>query len=198
MPTSEVASKGSQGGIFLLAGLCFLLPFVSLSCASEDVARGMEVEQVDQDLTGLQLVTGGPRREGLDGSGPLGRPDPDADEVFSIPAEPFAIIALVAALAGLALVLVRVTRTRLLGAAIAGAVGAGSLVLLALSPSLRALGLSEVTLLYGFWITLGTFGLATGAHVLQLRSSGMSSRPLQEPSRENGRETRSPTTGLDT
>ena len=67
--------------------------------------------------------------------------------------------------------------------------GAGSLLLLALSPTLRGLGLSAVTLLYGFWIALGLFGLATGAHVLQLRSSGMSARPVpQELLREHGRE----------
>jgi Zn-dependent protease len=73
---------------------------------------------------------------------------------FSIPAEPFAAVAFVAALVGFSLVFVRVTTTRLLGASIAGAAGTASLVLLALSPTLRALGLSAVTLLYGFWITL--------------------------------------------
>lgn len=173
MPTSESASKGGQGALFALAGLCFLLPFVSLSCASEEAAEGMEINQEDQRLTGLQLVRGGERREGFDGSGPMGQPDPDADEVFLIPAEPFAIVAFVAALAGLALVFVRVSRTRLLGASIAGAAGTGSLLLLATSPTLRVLGLSAVTLLYGFWITLGIFGLATAAHVLQLRSGGI-------------------------
>lgn len=77
---------------------------------------------------------------------------------------------------GLGFVFVRVAGTRLLGASIAGAVGAGSLVLLAMSPSLRALGLSAVTLLFGFWIALGLFILATGAHVLQLRSNVVSNR----------------------
>ena len=101
MAAPDVASKGAQGGLFLLAGLCFLLPLVSLSCASEEAARGLEEELSDQDLTGLQLVTGRTRREGVFG-GPLGRPDPDADEAFPIPAEPFAIVAFAAALAGLA------------------------------------------------------------------------------------------------
>jgi hypothetical protein len=55
MATPDVASKGAQGGLFLLAGLCFLLPLVSLSCASEEAARGLEEELSDQDLTGLQL-----------------------------------------------------------------------------------------------------------------------------------------------
>jgi len=189
MPPSETASKGAQGGLFLLAGLCFLLPFVSLSCASEEFAEGMNTEQVDQTRSGVQLVLGGSEREGFFPENAIARPLPDEEPEFTIPAEPFAAVALVAALAGLSLVFVRVTRTRLLGASIAGATGAASLLLLALSPTLRALGLSTVTLLYGFWITLGIFGLATGAHVLQLRSGGMSERPaLQEPLRENGRE----------
>ena len=189
MPTSEIASKGSQGGLFLLAGLSFLLPFVSLSCASEEAAEGMDMEQVDQTLTGVELVLGGSEREGFFPENARGRPDPDAEPGFTIPAEPFAVVALVAAMVGLALVFVRITKTRLLGASIAGAAGAGSLLLLALSPTLRALGLNAVTLLYGFWIALGLFGLATGAHVLQLRSSGMSSKtPLHEPSPQNGRE----------
>jgi len=188
MRTSEVASKGSQGGLFLLAGLCFLLPFVTLSCASEEAAEGMAMDQVDQTLTGVQLVLGGSEREGFFPENAIDRPDPDAEQEFAIPAEPFATVALVAALVGLALVFVRVTRTRLLGASIAGAAGAGSLLLLAQSPTLRALGLNTVTLLYGFWIALALFGLATGAHVLQLRSGGMSSRTPPEPSRENGRD----------
>jgi hypothetical protein len=185
MATPEVASKGAQGALFAIAGLCFLLPFVSLSCASKEAARGMEFEQEDQTLTGLQLGMGGERREGFDPSGPLGDADPDADEEFSIPAEPFALIAFVAALVGLSLVFVRVTRSRLLGAAIAGTVGAGSLVLLATSPTLRALGLSTVTLLYGFWITLGIFGLAASVHLIQLRFNRAGSVELRggEPPR---------------
>jgi hypothetical protein len=56
MATPEVASKGAQGALFVIAGLCFLLPFVSLSCASEETARGMEIDPRDQRLTGVDLV----------------------------------------------------------------------------------------------------------------------------------------------
>lgn len=171
MPTSEVASKGAQGALFALAGLCFLLPFVSLSCASEEAAEGMQMEQVDQTLTGVQLVIGGSEREGFVPESAIDRPDPEAEPEFTIPAEPFAAIALVAALVGLSLVFIRVTRTRLLGASIAGTAGAASLLLLGLSPTLRALGLNAVTLLYGFWIALGMFALATAVHLVQLRLS---------------------------
>ena len=169
MAAPDVASKGAQGGLFLLAGLCFLLPFVSLSCASEDLAEGMAMERVDVTRSGVQLVLGGSEREGFFPENAIDRPQPGAEPDFTIPSEPFAMIALAAAFVGLALVFVRATRTRLVGASIAGAVGAGSLVLLALSPTLRALGLSAVTLLYGFWIALGLFGLAAAAHLVQLR-----------------------------
>ena len=150
MRKSETASKGAQGTRFALAGICFLLPFVSLSCASEGAAEGMGMEQVDQNLTGVQLVTGGELREGFDPASAVSPPDPDAEPEVPIPAEPFAVIAFAAALVGLSLVFVRVTRTRLLGASIAGAAGAASLVLLAMSPTLRALGFTAVTPLYGF------------------------------------------------
>jgi hypothetical protein len=169
MPTSDVASKGAQGALFALAGLCFLLPFVSLSCSSEEYAEGMAMENVDQDLTGAQLVKGGATREGFDPANALPGGNPDRAPEFPMPAEPFAMIALAAAFVGLAFVFVRVTRTRLLGASIAGAAGAASLLLLATSPTLRALGLSAVTLLYGFWITLGLFALTAAAHLIQLR-----------------------------
>ena len=86
----------------------------------------------------MQLVTGGAAGEGFDPSNAIGPLDPNTDTEFSIPPEPFASIALAAALVGLCFVLVRVTRTRLLGASIAGTVGAASLVLLATSPTLRA------------------------------------------------------------
>jgi hypothetical protein len=164
-----VASKGAQGALFALAGLCFLLPFVSLSCSSEEAAEGMGMERVDQTRSGVQLVLGGSEREGFFPENAIDRPQPGAEPEFKIPAEPFAGIALAAALVGLAFVFVRVTRTRLLGASIAGAVGAGSLLLLATSPTLRALGLTAVTLLYGFWIALGIFGLAAAVHLIQLR-----------------------------
>jgi hypothetical protein len=178
MRTSETGSKGAQGALFVLAGLCFLLPFVSLSCASEEAAEGMELEEVDQELTGVELVIGGVEREGFDSGSPMTPPDPE----IQIPPEPSAAIALGAALVGLGFVLVRVTRTRLLGASIAGAVGAVSLVLLAMSPTLRALGLSAVTLLFGFWIALGLFVLAGAAHALQLRSTpSLDSRPPGDP-----------------
>jgi hypothetical protein len=169
MASPDVASKGAQGGLFLLAGLCFLLPFVSLSCASEEAAEGMSMEQVDQTRSGVQLVLGGSEREGFFPGNAIDGPQPGAEPEFTIPGEPFAAVALGAALVGLALVFVRATRTRLLAASIAGAAGAGSLLLLALSPTLRALGLSAVTLLYGFWITLGLFGLAATVHLIQLR-----------------------------
>ena len=182
MRTSETASKGAQGALFALAGLCFLLPFASLSCASEEAAEGMELEQGDQELTGVELVRGGVEREGFNPANALGPADPDDNFEFRIPAEPFAGIAFLAALVGLSLVFVRVTRTRLLGASIAGAVGAVSLVMLAMSPSLEALGLSAVTLLFGFWIALGLFVLAGGAHLVQLRSGpGLDSRSLSGP-----------------
>lgn len=129
----------------------------------------MELEQGDQELTGVQLVIGGAEREGFDPGNVIGPPDPNTDPEFSIPAEPFASISIAAALVGLGFVFVRVTRTRLLGASIAGAVGGVSLVLLALSPTLRALGLSAITFLYGFWIALGLFILAALTHLLQLR-----------------------------
>jgi len=121
----------------------------------------------------------------------MGPPDPNTD----IPPEPFASIALVAALVGLSFIFVRVSRTRLMGASIAGAVGTVSLVLLALSPTLRALGLSLVTLLFGFWIALGLFILATGAHVLQLRSNVVSNRDpvLVDPGSPGGPDTQGAT-----
>ena len=104
MRTTETGSKGAQGALFVLAGLCFLLPFVSLSCASEEAAEGFGTQQEDQELTGVQLVTGGIEREGLGPGGALGPADPDDVPDFDIPPEPFASITLAAALVGLGFV----------------------------------------------------------------------------------------------
>ena len=49
MPTSDAASKGAQGALFALAGLCFLLPFVSLSCSSEEASQ-----KTAQSCTGMR------------------------------------------------------------------------------------------------------------------------------------------------
>lgn len=146
----------------------------------------MGMKQVDQTLSGVQLIKGGELREGFDPASAVAPPDSDAEPEFPIPPEPFAVIALTTTVVGLALVFVRVTRTRLIGAAVAGATGAVSLLVLALSPTLRALGFSAVTLLYGFWITLGLFVLAAAVHLLQLRlerGGSVGEQPGGEPPR---------------
>ncbi|MGH2698577.1 MAG: hypothetical protein ACRDJL_05175 [Actinomycetota bacterium] len=171
MRSSDTVSRGAQTALFALIGLCFALPFVSVSCASEEVAEGFNVPQEDQNLTGVQLVTGGAERKGFDPGGAVGPADPDDELVLDIPPEPFAQIAFAATLVGLCLVFRRKPGPRLRGATIAGVVGAASLLLLTMSPSLRALGLTAVSPLAGFWLALGLFLVAAGAHALQLRAA---------------------------
>jgi hypothetical protein len=71
---------------FCVCRSCFLLPFVSLSCASEEAAEGVAFPQED----------GGAEREGFDPSNAIGPPDPNTDPEFSTPPDPFASIALAA------------------------------------------------------------------------------------------------------
>jgi hypothetical protein len=102
-----------SASLFALAALCFLLPFATVSC---DDAR--------TTFTGMQLVTrtvprGGALREGADCSS-------DISVCVERAAAPTATVALVAALAGVALGLLRIGR----GPGWCALVGLGAIVAL--------------------------------------------------------------------
>jgi hypothetical protein len=49
---------------FCVCRSCFLLPFVSLSCASEEAAEGVAFPQEDEELSAVTLLSASGRRSG--------------------------------------------------------------------------------------------------------------------------------------
>jgi hypothetical protein len=120
---------------FLLAGLCFLLPFVTVSCSSDN--EGQHVE-VTLSYTGVDLVTGGRVNYHLESTGGTGgtqridepnlRRSPGSNTpIPPVPVEPFAVAVVTLIGVGIAVGLIWDTAVRRVAA---GAVGMVAAVLL--------------------------------------------------------------------
>ena len=167
-----MSKQWAQAGVFGIIALSFLLPFVNVSCAAgEEELRGfmraLTIQEDDEDLpsqefTGWELASGRGRLiEGLEDFPSEDESPPDVAEEFRLPAEPWAQIALGAALVGIATAWLRAPLRRHRAGALAAIVVAASLWLLLTSPSLRKLGVLTIDPAVGYWIALGT-SLATG------------------------------------
>lgn len=190
-------TRSYSPGLFGVIILCFLLPFVSLTCAGQRLFT----------LNGLDLVTGTTVtideevRESLDpfgGAGDAGSifdepgASPDVDlplgseeEEEKVDANLFAIVALVAAGAGLALVLMTRDRRRNLAGAIAALVAFISLLILKFDVEGDAGGgadeIAGFEWRFGYWIAfLLSLALAT-VHGLALRSPPAPDNPPPQP-----------------
>ena len=131
--------------LFALGLLCFLFPFVTVSCQGQKIVR----------LTGVQLVTGTTvHQPALFGAGQEKKTDPNA----------LAGIAALAALGGLTLTLCRGART-LLSGAVCGAAGACSLFLMKTTndQSVRGQGIPGIELSYDTGFYLATLFFAGAA-----------------------------------
>jgi len=133
-------------GIFLLAIIFFLLPWVSISCAGEELVQ----------VSGLDMVTGSydvPGNEDFAGA--------------SGETEPLAIWALGAAGAGLIFSLFTSNFSRVLRV-LSGLAGIGLLVWLKIKIGndvgadlfAEANGFVQVNYLYGYWLTIAAFAAA--------------------------------------
>ena len=103
--------KRSVAGIriapFLIGIICFILPFLSISCDGNKL----------MSFTGVQLVTGAELKDSLSG------------ESRRIPSDPMAVIALLALVAGLCLAVSNTRRTAI-GSALAAAAATLSMLFL--------------------------------------------------------------------
>ncbi len=147
--------------MFLLIGICFLLPFFDVSCSGEFMEQYGGRQGFAKDTTvrfsGTDLVLGTNDPEVVGQRTFLGEGSP-----VRTPAEPFAIIAFASAIAGLVMAVTIWDMAR--PGLIASLVGAGSLGLLATSPTLAWIGTGEVGYRYGYWLTLGLFLVSTALH----------------------------------
>ena len=171
--------RPGRAAIFGIIIACFFLPFVDVSCEQENSGGVIQTPDTGKiGRTGIDLVIG---KRFVDDEelkklmrglvlGSKSSPQRTAKE-------PFAIIALMAALAGGWLAWSRRDRA----AAICSGVGVGSMVLLGTSPSIALFGIAHVDLLFGYWLALGLFGLSLVLNVWFLRTSPSGRDPPDSP-----------------
>jgi hypothetical protein len=155
--------------VFLFAILSFALPFVTVSCQRQEVAR----------LSGLQLATG----TAIHQNGPFGMPQDKQVEPVG-----FSYFALLCAVVGMALTVMKYRRGHLVSAALAIAACASLLLMkLMYDQEITQQGFGMVVVSYGSGFVLALLFLALGAvsSLLQYRlkenQHGYFPRPYSSP-----------------
>ena len=171
--------RGVSSSMFALVAASFLLPFVTVSCADEKARRALVIQNEDKaTLSGIELVTGSqPRPEYTE-------PTTGMQAKVRIPPEPFAILALVLAIAGAGTAFIRREQMMNSMACAFAVAGAGSLFLLTLSPTLRGLGFTKTKIEIGYWLAMLGFALTAGLNAALIVRS-RSSSPAPEASTES-------------
>ncbi|MGH3737273.1 MAG: hypothetical protein ACRDT6_16900 [Micromonosporaceae bacterium] len=165
---------------FALVAVCFLLPFLTVSCEAEG-HRGEVTYQ------GADLVVGGAPDVAMDGMTreelPEGlRSNEQIDELEGLEPQPFAIAALLLIVVGAATVLLPTAWSRALGGLACAAVATMFLVAAqtilrsdlqaTLDPeAARAAGV-QISDRYGFWLTAGLLAGVTALNLLLLVRAG--------------------------
>lgn len=188
---------------FLLAGGCFFLPFVSISCNPEQISQqfgeeftpteGVPEGKFEITITGLNIVLNTePKAEGLEdlqqsfedfGSGVS-----DASPTDAFPGRVFGIAALAAAVLGVILSFLG----RRLGAIVSLALGLGGAIFLFIMKSQLDSQIGpaafvgfEVNYKYGYWLALGLFVAAALVGLLRVATErghpSMTPPPLPPP-----------------
>lgn len=165
--------------MFLVIGLCFFLPFVSISCSGQDIAT----------LSGVQLVTGAEIEVNQELNAQL--EETFGTEGQEVPTETeetdpsiWAIVTLAAAVVGVIVGFVMKGRTRTiasLAAAVVGLVG-----LIALRVDLQgdvseAEGLVTIKYRIGYWLVALLFAVLAFAHGTFLRRPSQTGPPATGP-----------------
>ena len=148
----EGVAKKLSPAVYVLALICFFLPFVTFSCQAQKILT----------LSGIQLVTGTTIQQPQ----PFGPP-----KAQKVDAEPLAVLAFLSGIAGLALSFLR-GRKSAIAPATAGVVAA--ILLLALKSKLdgdalrQGGGVIQVDYAAGFWAVLILFLAAVAVNVFFL------------------------------
>jgi hypothetical protein len=165
--------------MFLVIGLCFFLPFVSISCSGQDIAT----------LSGVQLVTGAEvevdpafveQMEEAFGAEGSDVPQETEETDPSI----WAIVALAAAVIGVVAGFVTKGRTRAMASLVAALVGLAGLIGLRFDLQgdvSEAEGLVSISYKIGYWIVALLFLALALAHGMFMRGARQTGPPSTGP-----------------
>ncbi len=141
------SNKFVSPSLFLLAALCFFLPFVSFTCQGQRIAT----------VTGMELITGTKIEKFEMEKFDTGQTNPDLDKQRDVNTEPLAVAAFIFALLGIVVSLIpRYTKMLSL---VAGALGALMLLFLRSSIGGEVAGdfnfkIIEVSYEWGYYLSL--------------------------------------------
>jgi len=141
------SNKFVSPSLFLLAALCFFLPFVSFTCQGQKIAT----------ISGMELITGTKIEKFEMQKFDTGQTNPDLDKQRDVNSEPLAVAAFIFALIGIVVSLIpRYSRMLSL---IAGALGALMLLFLRSSIGGEVTGdfefkIIEVSYEWGYYLSL--------------------------------------------
>lgn len=142
--------KKLSPALFGLIIICFFLPFVNLSCSGQTI----------MSLSGFQLMTGADMKPNNNMFGGMEFSDQNVSKEEKIDPQPMAILAFIAAIAGLALSFLKKKSTAITAAIFSG-LGFVFLILLKISMDSDAdiSGQYIITLEYkfGYWLSLALF-----------------------------------------
>lgn len=138
--------KKFSPALFVFILICFLLPFVNLSCGGQTIVS----------LTGFQLITGADIKD----QSMFGGTDEMQTKEDKVDSQPLALFALIAALVGLGISLIKKKSLAIINV-IVSALGAVFLLLLkfSLDGDAELSGQNMITLDYqaGYWLAFLTF-----------------------------------------
>lgn len=157
--------RAIQPAVFGLAALSFLLPFANVSCSD---GRAEVSPAPSEEMQGYEIVVGTRMKEGLE---TLEEGFAIEDSDIKLGGDPFAVLTLGAALAGVGLSFLRRPRQRATATLVAAGAGTTAAVLLGLTPMLRAYGVLTVEWKAGYWACLGLFVMATAVSYLAYRDA---------------------------
>lgn len=160
--------RAVQPALFGIVVLTFALPFSQVSCSTQPegfAGSAPGAEAPAAELRGYELLVGGTAE---DVDAPITELEPEGDEI-RFGAEPFALLALVAAFAGVGFSLFARPERRALSGVVAGAAGVVSVGILGLAPVIRSFGGIRVAWKLGYWVCLAAFVVATAASWLEHR-----------------------------
>lgn len=174
-----------QPAIFGIAVLSFVLPFAEVACVAQDGELGARTTLPEpaggdgefRTYKGYQLLRGQPVPDEVKEVGD--EADVDIDRI-RIGAEPFAVVAFAAGLAGVASSLLSPRRRRGRDGVACGAVGLLSLATLGLAPVIRSTGAYVVRWAPGYWICITLFLAATWVSYEEHRRRAPPAPPARE------------------
>lgn len=160
--------RAIQPAVFGVIALSFVLPFAQVSCSTNPDPESNPESRDKSDLAGYELVIGAQLEERFENTLEEFAVE---EEQARLGADPFAVLAFGAALAGIGCAFLARERQRAVASLTVAGAGTLATIVLGLAPALRAYGTIRVVWKAGYWACLALFLAATAISYLAYRDA---------------------------